>query len=32
MKGFAVNFGVGHGLTRASDGWTVKTVIAVPLS
>ena len=30
-RGLALNFGVGRGLTRASDGWTLKTAISVPL-
>jgi formate/nitrite transporter FocA (FNT family) len=30
-EGFGVNFGVGRGLTNASDHWVVKTIISIPL-
>ena len=30
-KGFGVNFGIGRGLTSASDHWVVKTIISIPL-
>lgn len=30
-KGFGVNFGVGRGLTNASDDWVVKAIISIPL-
>ena len=30
-RGMDFNFGVGRGLTNASDGWTLKAVIGVPL-
>ena len=29
--GLDLNFGVGKGLTRASDGWAIKAVIGIPL-
>jgi hypothetical protein len=32
LKRFDINFGAGHGLSPASDHWTVKAVIGVPLS
>lgn len=30
-KGFGVNFGVGRGLTNASDDWVVKAIVSIPL-
>jgi hypothetical protein len=30
-KGFGVNFGIGRGLTNASDQWVVKAIISIPL-
>lgn len=30
-KGFGVNFGIGRGLTNASDDWVVKSIISIPL-
>ena len=32
MKPLAFNFGVGRGLTEASDKWTVKAIIEVPIN
>ena len=32
MKPLVFNFGVGRGLTEASDKWTVKAIIEVPLN
>jgi hypothetical protein len=32
MKPFVINFGVGRGLTQASDPWTIKAVIEVPIN
>ena len=31
LKPFNVNFGVGYGLTDASDRWTIKTIVEIPL-
>ena len=31
-KGFGVNFGIGKGLTNASDDWVVKAIIGFPLN
>jgi len=31
-KGFGVNFGIGRGLTDASDDWVVKAIISIPLT
>jgi hypothetical protein len=30
-KGFGVNFGIGRGLTNASDDWVVKAIVSIPL-
>lgn len=30
-KGFGVNFGIGRGLTNASDDWVVKAIVSLPL-
>jgi hypothetical protein len=30
-KGFGVNFGVGRGLTDASDDWVVKAILSIPM-
>ena len=30
-RGLDLNFGVGKGLTHASDGWALKAVIGIPL-
>jgi hypothetical protein len=30
-KGFGVNFGIGKGLTNASDDWVVKAIVSIPL-
>jgi hypothetical protein len=30
-RGLDLNFGVGKGLTRASDGWALKAVVGIPL-
>jgi len=32
MKPLAFNFGVGRGLTEASDKWTIKAIIEVPIN
>lgn len=31
-KGFGVNFGIGKGLTNASDDWVVKAIVGFPLN
>ena len=31
-KPFVFNFGIGRGLTRASDRWTLKWIFEIPLS
>jgi hypothetical protein len=30
-KGFGVNFGIGRGLTNASDDWVIKAIVSIPL-
>lgn len=30
-KGFGVNFGIGKGLTHASDTWVIKAIVSIPL-
>lgn len=30
-KGFGVNFGIGRGLTDASDDWVVKAILSIPM-
>lgn len=30
-KDFGVNFGIGRGLTNASDDWVVKAIVSIPL-
>jgi hypothetical protein len=32
LKPLAFNFGVGRGLTDASDKWTIKAIIEVPIN
>ena len=32
MKPLQFNFGVGYGLTEASDRWTIKAIIEVPIN
>ncbi len=31
-KGYSVNFGIGKGLTNASDDWVVKAIVGIPLN